>query len=469
MKNKYKDLTLNTFIFTISSFGSKFISFFLVPLYTAVLTTSEYGIVDLLTTTAQLLIPVLTLNVQDAVLRFTLDSNYNKEDIIKISSRTIVFSSIITIVILGLAKSFKIINLDNNYLFFLFFSYLMGAINNSLNMYLRSTNKMKIIGVCGVINTFVACIANVYLLLIAKLGINGYMIANILGICIANIGMFLLGNVWEDLRKGKWNKTVSKAMFTYGIPLAANSIAWWINNASDRYILTFFCGTALNGVYSVSYKIPSILSMLQNTFYNAWSVSAITEYDQEDSDGFIGNVFRLYTITSIILCSIIMLFNIFIAKIAYSNDFFVAWKYVPLLLVGTLFNGLGLFIGCMFTAVKKTKDISFTTILGAFANTILNFTLIPIIGAFGASLATLLGYLVVFLVRLVRLKYVVKMKVKWNTIILSLFFLSIQSVVATLSNNSFLQVPLVICIIIMNKSIFIKIVEMFVKKIFKFY
>ena len=79
--------------------------------------------------------------------------------------------------------------------------------------------------------------------------------------CIANIGMFLFGNVWKDLKRGKWNKTVAKAMFAYGIPLVANSIAWWINNASDRYILTFFCGTALNGVYSVSYKIPSILSL----------------------------------------------------------------------------------------------------------------------------------------------------------------------------------------------------------------
>ena len=148
MKNKYKDLTLNTLIFTISSFGSKFISFFLVPLYTAVLTTSEYGSVDLMTTTAQLLIPVLTLNVQDAVLRFTLDDNYNKEDIIKVSSRTIMISSLLTIVILSLTKSFGIIDLDNNYLFFLFFSYLMGTINNSLNMYLRSTNKMKIIGIC---------------------------------------------------------------------------------------------------------------------------------------------------------------------------------------------------------------------------------------------------------------------------------------------------------------------------------
>lgn len=467
MKNKYKDLSINTLIFTISSFGSKFISFFLVPLYTAVLTTSEYGSVDLMTTTAQLLIPVLTLNIQDAVLRFTLDKNYNKEDVLTVASRTIFVSSCLLLCVLVLTNRGGLINLSGNYVAFLFCSYLMGTINNSLSMYLRSTGKMKVIGVCGVINTFITCLANIFLLLVVKIGVNGYMIAYMSGAFVANIGMIIFGNVLEDLKHGKWNKEVSKTMFAYGVPLVANSIAWWINNVSDRYILTFFCGTALNGVYSVAYKIPSILSMIQSTFYNAWSVSAITEFDENDSDGFIGNVFTLYTVASIVLCSGIMLFNIFIAKIVYSNDFFVAWKYVPLLLVGTIFNGLGLFIGCIFTAVKRTKDISTTTMVGAGINTVLNFALIPVIGGTGAAFATMVGYFLVFVVRLKRLRNIVKMKVKWTPMIFGVVILSIQCFVATVFENSLMQIPCVLLIIILNRKVFFKIIEMLKKKVVK--
>lgn len=467
MKRKYRDLSKNTLIFTISNFGSMFISFFLVPLYTAVLTTGEYGQVDLMTTTSRLLIPVLTLNVQDAVLRYSLDENYRKEDVLAVSSRTILVSSMFMALIMGLMTNFNIVNITNNYLIFLFCAYLMGTVHNSLTMYLRATDKMRVIGVCGGVNTFIACIANIVLLLVVKLGVNGYMLAYISGTFVANIGMFIFGDVWKDLKVGKWKTRVAKSMFAYGIPLVANSIAWWINNASDRYILTFFCGTALNGVYSVSYKIPSILSMIQTTFYNAWSVSAITEYDKNDNDGFIGNVFSLYTIACIIFCSGIMLFNIFIARIVYSNDFFEAWRYVPLLLVGTVFNGLGLFIGCIFTAVKRTKDISSTTIIGAIINTALNFALIPTIGATGAAFATLVGYFVVFAVRLFRLKQIVKMKVNWIPIVISLAVLGVQCVLATVLDSSLIQIPFVIAILVINRSILIKVLKMLIKKIVK--
>lgn len=77
--NKIKNLSQNALLFTISGFGTRIISFFLVPLYTYVLSTDEFGSVDLVTTTAQLLIPVLTINIQDAVLRFSLDKTIKRK------------------------------------------------------------------------------------------------------------------------------------------------------------------------------------------------------------------------------------------------------------------------------------------------------------------------------------------------------------------------------------------------------
>ena len=83
-KRKYWDLSKNTILFTINSFGSKLISFLLVPLYTYVLSTNDYGTADLITSTVQLLVPVLTLNIQDAVLRFSLDKEYDKRAVISV-------------------------------------------------------------------------------------------------------------------------------------------------------------------------------------------------------------------------------------------------------------------------------------------------------------------------------------------------------------------------------------------------
>ena len=465
MKNKYKDLSVNTIVLTISSLGSKFISFFMVPLYTNVLSTEEYGIVDLMTITAQLLIPVLTLNIQDAVLRFSIDDEHNRDDVAVISCRMILFSTAFLALVLYIVDLYGICSYNSYYLLFLLVTYMMGTINNSLNMYLRAIHRIRVIGICGIISSFVACGTNVIFLLFFKLGVTGYMIAYISGTLVANVGMFVGGKVWKSLNKGKWNSITAKSMLQYGFPLVANSVAWWINNASDRYILTFFCGTSLNGIYSIAYKIPSILSMLQGTFYNAWSVSAIKEFNKDDEDGFIGKVFTYYINVSVIMCSVIMLVNYNLAKIIYSNEFLEAWKYVPVLLLGTVFNGMGLFVGCIFTAVKRTKDISITTIIGAVINTILNFVLIPFIGAMGAAIATMIGYGSVFIVRLCIAKNIVKMKVKWISIISCMFILFIQTILASIIENIIYQLPLTFMIVLINYKM-ISAVGKFIKNKF---
>lgn len=461
MNKKYRNLSKNTIVFTIGTFGSRFISFFLVPLYTYVLSTAEYGIVDLLNTTVQLLLPILTINIQDSVLRFALDKNYRKEDILKASSKVIAISNVLLFFALVLLRITNVIQLDNRYLVFLFMSFLLGSIQNIIMMYLKAEDKTKIIAMAGIIHTFVSCIVNIILLLIFKMGIFGYMMATIFGLLLSVIYMLIRGKILTSLKIGIYNKSLYKEMTIYSIPLIANGIAWWVNNASDRYILTFFCGTALNGIYSVSYKIPSILSMIQTVFYNAWSVSAITEFDKDDKDGFIGNIFTFYTVTSILACSLVMILNIPVAKIIYSKDFFVAWKYVPLLLVATIFNGLGLFVGCIFTAVKKTKDISTSTMIGALINTCLNFILIPVIGVIGAAIATLIGYLVVFIVRLVKLRKIIVMKVIWVPIFSSVFFLLLQCLISSMGNNTIFQIICFVILCLINWKSLSKILEKF--------
>ena len=85
MKKKNKSLIKNIGVFTVGSFGSKILSFLLVPLYTTTLSTEEYGTVDIITSTVALLMPILVLSIFDATLRFGMDSKYQKEDVLSTS------------------------------------------------------------------------------------------------------------------------------------------------------------------------------------------------------------------------------------------------------------------------------------------------------------------------------------------------------------------------------------------------
>ena len=76
--NKYKKLLTDTGLFVVSNFASKLLIFLLLPLYTNVLSTEEYAVADLITTTINLTFPVLTLSITEATLRFAFDKNVKK-------------------------------------------------------------------------------------------------------------------------------------------------------------------------------------------------------------------------------------------------------------------------------------------------------------------------------------------------------------------------------------------------------
>ncbi|MBR0485627.1 MAG: oligosaccharide flippase family protein [Oscillospiraceae bacterium] len=461
---KAKDLSLNTLLFTVSSFGTKIISFLLVPLYTYVLSTTDYGNLDLVNTTVQLLLPLMTLNIQDAVLRFCLDKKYNLLEVMHTGLKTAGVASIVLGLALLIVYQIPLFHLNLTYSVYLYLLFITNILNNIFSMYLKAVNRVKLLVVSGIVNTLMTCLLNLLLLLVYKMGVTGYLIANISGtvisLCIMCIGS-------DILKPFHGNKTAGlfKEMSQYSLPLVANSLAWWLNNASDRYILAFFCGADANGVYSVAYKIPTILSTIQGVFYNAWSISAITEFDEEDKDGFMGNVYMTYSCISILGCSGIMLFNIWITRLLYAKDFFTAWQYVPPLLLGTVFNGIALFEGCIFTAVKKTKEVSSTTILGAVVNTIFNFILIPAIGALGAAIATMIGYFSIWFIRTLQMHKIIKLKADWKSQIFGYALLLGQCIIALNFQQIYWQIPIVILVILSQKNYLSQIWNFVYKKI----
>ena len=94
--NKYKKLVSNTAILGIGTFASKLLVFFLMPLYTRFLTTAEYSTADLIMQTSNLLIPLISLGICDAVFRYTLDKNkYDRSEVFSSGFVTLVFGALV--------------------------------------------------------------------------------------------------------------------------------------------------------------------------------------------------------------------------------------------------------------------------------------------------------------------------------------------------------------------------------------
>ena len=107
-----KYLIKNTLLFSLNSIGTKLIVFFLVPLYTKAFTTAEYGIIDLVTTIATLLVPSITLNIGEAVMRFSLDEDANQNEIMSVGVFFIAFSFACCFSVFGVISYFPTIIVD---------------------------------------------------------------------------------------------------------------------------------------------------------------------------------------------------------------------------------------------------------------------------------------------------------------------------------------------------------------------
>ena len=413
MNAKFKYLSQNIMLFTISGVVPKLLSFLMVPFYTSVLTPTDYGVSDLITTTVMLLVPIFTLDMQDAVLRYSLDKDYDLGEVLSGALHIFLKGLFIVMVMAYFATWLHISWLKPEYIFFVVLTYGATALGNILNMFCRGINEVKAITVSTLINTAVTIPANLLFLAVFQWGITGYLIANVLGQIVA---VFYLADKAQITKYFHWHtsKKVLNEMAKYSIPLIFNVIAWWVNSVSDRYYLSWISGVAVSGIFAVALKIPSILAVFQGIFYQAWSISAIKDFDKEDKDGFISKTFIITSAGTILVCSGIMFMNMPLSWFLYSKDFFQAWKYVPLLLLSFFFNAMALFVGAIFTAVKDTKNISYSTLAGAGINLISTLILTYYFSAFGAAAAMLLGYLTVFMYRAIKVRQHITMDINWK-------------------------------------------------------
>lgn len=426
---KYKYLIKNIGLLTIGNFATKLLSFFLVPLYTNVLSTTQYGIYDLLNTTIGILVPLLTLNIMEAVVRFSIDSNYNRKAIVTISNKYLLISSIVVGAFIIVNNFFGFIPILEDYGLYFWLLYISQAIAGVMVSYARGTDHVASMSLSSVIASVVMILCNIFFLLVFKWGLDGYFLANIIGPLVQCVYLIFSTNYWKYFSFHNQYKSQEKELISYSSPLIANSIAWWVNNVSDRYIVTGFCGLAVNGIYSVSNKIPSILNVFQTIFNQAWILSAVKDFDPDDKDNFFADTYKVYNSLMVILSSIIIILDRFMAHLLYAKNFYIAWKYVPFLTIAILFGAISGYIGGFFSAKKDTKVFATSTVYGAVINIILNFVLVPFIGAMGSAIATMICYVVIWALRYVQSKKYIHLKINIKVDVVAYALLMVQSLI----------------------------------------
>ncbi|MCS4487686.1 oligosaccharide flippase family protein [Streptococcus sciuri] len=428
MKKNYLYLFKNIGLLTLSNFGSKILVFLLIPLYTSVLTTADYGIYDLFYTSISLLLPILTLNISEGVLRFALDKENDESIIYSIGFKVTGIGFGILVVACVLNLIFNLSPLLNEYGFYFVLLYLTTAVYQLLTSFIRGIDKVTILSISSVLNTIAILIFNILFLLVIKEGLIGYFWANILGTLLPIVYLVYKIHRYNITLTKRQDKGLEREIIAYSRPLILNSLGWWLNNAADRYIVIAFCGVAASGVYSVGYKIPSILNIFANIFNQAWVLSSVKSFDKKEDITFFEKVYSNYNMMLVILCSLLIASSKLLAVFLYANAFYKAWIYVPFLLIANVFGAISGFAGGIFSAAKDSKIYSISTLIGAGANIIFNVILVYSIGVIGAAISTMLSYFVVWLIRLYTMKKYISLNLTLLRDCLAYLLLVVQSV-----------------------------------------
>lgn len=395
--NRYKQLFSFTLILGIGTVISKLMTYVvLTPLYTKYLTPDEFGIVELVVQTANLLMPLVSLGINQAVLRFGMDGETDRGSVLTTGLAVNLLGFIVFLLFYPLVR---LIPAFGEYAL-LVYVFIFCSITHYLFAYcIKSMHRAKLFTICVIIGTAITVVLDIVFLAVLDMGIVGYILAIALSDLICSVILIISGKLYRLIRFDKLKKSVTGAMLRYSIPLIPNSALWWITDYSDRYMVTVLVSEAANGLYSLAYRLPNMLIMVCGIFMDAWQMSVLSEKSRLERQKFFTNVFAMYQSIIFVGASALIVGAKLVTRIIADPSFYDSWQYIPTLVIATAMSCFVTFLGTIYVVEKKSKSSLITTVIGTVVNIAGNLILIPRMGAHGAALATASSYGLVVLLR----------------------------------------------------------------------
>lgn len=406
--NRYKKLFSNTVILGLGTFGSKLLVFLLMPLYTSWLSTSQYSTAELITSTANLLIPLACVGISNGIFRFAAERE---------SDQKTVFSTSIALLAFGLggfcilSPLLGLIDYFDGYTWLIVAYVFFANVQAVCAQYVRAIDRTRLFAVQGILNTGLTILFNILFLAVWDMGVTGYVLSVVAGNILTAAYLVFAAKLWRVFAFSAVSKRMMKDLLRFSLPLIPTTVCWLITDLSDRYMVTYFCGSDINGIYSAAYKIPTIVNLISGIFMQAWQFSAVAESsDGETCKKFYSEVFRGFLSVIFIGSAGLILLSRFLAGLLLNTAYFDAWRYMPTLLCAAALESIVSFLATVYMVRKKSMHSFLTAMVGTVLNIVLNLLLIPSCGALGASIATMAAYAAVLTVRMIDVPRIIPFK-----------------------------------------------------------
>ncbi|MFN1835005.1 lipopolysaccharide biosynthesis protein [Balneola sp. MJW-20] len=410
---KLRELFSDTVAYGISTVVSRFINYLLVPLYTNVFPTGEYGIYSVAFAAIAFLNVIFTFGMESSYLRYAKDRD-RARDLFKTLQLFLLGTSTLFVLIIVLFSPaiMPLVELDGRSSIFMMMLGIIVLDTLSIVPFaeMRLSRRSYLFAAIKIGNVLINISLNLYLILSLKFGIEAIFISNL---AASGITLIVVNIVNSDLFKGSWDTELMKKAWSFGIPFVPAGIGFVINEMLDRFFLLkmdpdnifdiyglAYTGEEIAGIYSACYKLAVFMLLLVQMFRMSWQPFFMRHSDDEEAPKIFAQTFNLYNVVAAAFFLTVALFSQQIVQIKVpftdatliGQDYWMGLGIVPLLLMAYWFQGWYINFSAGIFIKERTSRLPVITLSGAVITIGGNIMLVPVLGMMGSAAATLISY-----------------------------------------------------------------------------
>ena len=396
MVNRNKELLVNTIVLSIGQIIPKLLALLILPILTTYLSTKDYGLYELSLSVASFCVPLISVQIQQAVFRYLIEDKSNANYIISASFYFILLSFVIFVLPIA-------------YLWYLYTGQVSVSIMFCLVYFsemLLTWSGQTVRGLGGNLLYSIAYIIYscsflsliiIFLVMKNSLSIEDTIISMIISYLLASSFLFVKKNLFKFIKVKCIKRKTLYMLINYSSPMIISSIALWVVNLSDRFFVSGFLGIEIMAMYAVANKIPNLFNSFYGIFNLAWTENASKLSDKEKKGTYYSNFFEYFYSVMVGMMLVLICISPIVFKLLINKQYNSAIDLMPWLFIGAFFNSLVSFFGSIYVGEKRTKDVGVSSAVGAVINVLINLVFMKKFGIIIAALSTIISFAIICL------------------------------------------------------------------------
>lgn len=406
--------------YTFSNFLSKGLVFLTTPIFTRILTTSQYGEYSNFATWQNLLMILVTFELYSTIARAKYDFEENIDKYISTITLTGTLFTMVCYVIVILFMPFfsDLFALEPKYIHIMFIYMLTAPSLQIFQAKNRIFMQYKSATFLTISSSIISVIISIIFVFLANDKLFGRIFGQEITLILFNTTIF----VWILLKGKSFNVNYAKYALLIALPLIPHLLAGNLLGSSDKIVIQKLCGSKDLAFYSLAFNCASLARVLWDSLNQAmipWLFDKLSMKEYKK----ISKISKYYVFLFMIVALGIMLFVPEVILVFGGKQYLDAKYVMPPIIMGSCFQ----FVYALYVNIemykKKTFSVSIGTLLATSLNIPLNYFFVEKFGYIAAAYTTLFCYGLLLLFHYLIVRYMNMHIVyfnKYNAIILSL-------------------------------------------------